>query len=553
MNSPVSGKTTRDITVTNSRGEILEQKTDAFIDGVWYTIARETMTYNLQGKRITSENLAGQVTTTAWDQFACAPVGELVSAAKSAKHACDFDDIGNRESSSERGTNSVCAANQLNQYTEISSSALSASPRETFTPQFDDDGNQTLIKTATGIWSVTYNGENRPILWTSGDNTIYMSFDRMGRRVTKNAQRFVYDGYLQIAGNADNAYIWDCTESVATRPLAWMRGNSAAYYTHDGNKNVSEVIASDGAMGAHYEYEPFGAITVQSGASSVANPWRFSSEHGDDNLGLLYYNYRHYDPVVGRWGCPDPLYESMLGYAFCQNNGLRFIDLLGLQSITGYTDWNAYGALMKIAEPSPSVFDQMFGSYDNHDRGYEDYFDTRYHNTMEWYRNNIRFLIKREVDCKRSVILPKDHSYQVYGGTVKLPFQDNFDGGAINDRQQGWWERNITLGTFTIDVDPVRVTYLTDCTNGKRSYVWETNMFVVDTVGFKPGDKVPWQLFYCAPVMPRVSMLIVDMFLAYNGNYPLSESFWWWIFPDARLIMARWPLSGEGECSCCDD
>ena len=64
---PVSGKTTRDITTTNSRGEILEQKTDAYIVGVWYTIARNRMTYNAEGKRIRSENLAGQVTATAWD------------------------------------------------------------------------------------------------------------------------------------------------------------------------------------------------------------------------------------------------------------------------------------------------------------------------------------------------------------------------------------------------------------------------------------------------------------------------------------------------------
>ena len=67
MNSPVSGKTTRDITLTNARGEILEQKTEAFIDGIWYTIARNRMTYNFEGKRIATENLAGQVTTTAWD------------------------------------------------------------------------------------------------------------------------------------------------------------------------------------------------------------------------------------------------------------------------------------------------------------------------------------------------------------------------------------------------------------------------------------------------------------------------------------------------------
>lgn len=42
------------------------------------------------------------------------------------RYAYDFDDIGNRETSSERGTNSVYAANQLNQYTEIFDSALSA-------------------------------------------------------------------------------------------------------------------------------------------------------------------------------------------------------------------------------------------------------------------------------------------------------------------------------------------------------------------------------------------------------------------------------------------
>ena len=49
----------------------------------------------------------------------------------------------------------------------------------------DADGNQTPIKTETGIWSVLYNAENRPIRWQSGDTVITMSFDRMGRRVEK--------------------------------------------------------------------------------------------------------------------------------------------------------------------------------------------------------------------------------------------------------------------------------------------------------------------------------------------------------------------------------
>ena len=125
------------------------------------------MAYNSHGKRIRSENLAGQVTTTAWDQFACTSVDELISAAKnakSAKHAYDFDDIGNRRTSSECGVRSAeYASNELNQYTIITSQTSQTS--QTFQTSFDADGNQTHVKTATGIWQVTYNGENRPIVW----------------------------------------------------------------------------------------------------------------------------------------------------------------------------------------------------------------------------------------------------------------------------------------------------------------------------------------------------------------------------------------------------
>ena len=58
--------------------------------------------------------------------------------------------------------------------------------------EYDDDGNETRTKTSIGIWYVIYNGENRPILWKQGTNTIAMSYDRMGRRVTKNNPFFIF-------------------------------------------------------------------------------------------------------------------------------------------------------------------------------------------------------------------------------------------------------------------------------------------------------------------------------------------------------------------------
>ena len=122
-----------------------------------------------------------------------------------------------------------------------------------------------------------------------------MSYDRMGRRVTKNAQRFVYNGYLQIANfelQTSNiklqTFIWDPTEEVATRPLVWVRNDSASYYVHDGNKNVSEVVAKNGDIAAHYKYAPFGALTQACGESMFSNPWRFSSEYFDGDVELVY-------------------------------------------------------------------------------------------------------------------------------------------------------------------------------------------------------------------------------------------------------------------------
>ena len=166
------------------------------------------------------------------------------------------DDVGNRNVAEGK----TYTANALNQYTKI----------DDFTPQYDADGNQTLIQTSTGVWHVTYNAENRPVRWQSGDTVITMAFDRMGRRVemrtvkdvAETLQCFVYDNYLciqQLRG-ADNAlfhsYIWDPTEPIATRPLIFLPSSGfLSYYFHDGNKNVSDLVDIQGNI-VHYSYTP---------------------------------------------------------------------------------------------------------------------------------------------------------------------------------------------------------------------------------------------------------------------------------------------------------
>ena len=228
------------------------------------------------------------------------------------RYSYQYDPIGNRESSSERGTNTTYAANELSQYTQIA-----ATGEDAFVPEFDDDGNQTLVKTATGIWSVAYNGENRPVLWTCGTTNIVMSYDRMGRRVTKNDQRFVYDGYLQICNfhsptptQNTNYFIWDPTEPVATRPLVWNRDGVLAYYTHDGNKNVREVVFQNNRIAAHSEYSPFGGRIAHVVSHVLENPWCYSCEFLDDELAAIYFNYRQLESLMGRWIVRDLIGET---------------------------------------------------------------------------------------------------------------------------------------------------------------------------------------------------------------------------------------------------
>ncbi|MEG1258384.1 MAG: RHS repeat-associated core domain-containing protein, partial [Akkermansia sp.] len=64
-------------------------------------------------------------------------------------------------------------------------------------------------------------------------------------------------------------------------------------------------------------------------------PFQWSSEVYDAELGMVYYNYRHYNPSAGRWIGRDPIEEKNSGnlYQSYYNSALAYIDYLGLAQI----------------------------------------------------------------------------------------------------------------------------------------------------------------------------------------------------------------------------
>ena len=248
----------------------------------------------------------------------------------------------------------VYATNSLNQYTSITGREERPLIRE-----YDEDGNQIKVKTSTGEWEVKYNALNQAVSFTQDAKRVECRYDYLNRRVEKTVyegevlvsrKRFIYRGFLQLAElDAAHAtetaqpvlrktYLWDPMESTATRILAMTTFDETGtymenlFYTHDLLKNTTALFDSQGERRALYEYGPYGNILKMEGDMAEANFFRFSSEHADDELGLVYYNYRYYNSSNGRWIDRDPINEwgGKNLYAFVNNASIFSGDQLGL-------------------------------------------------------------------------------------------------------------------------------------------------------------------------------------------------------------------------------
>ena len=264
-----------------------------------------------------------------------------------------YDNIGNRKTARELEKEVSYESNPLNQYADI------AGGEGGFNPVYDADGNQTRIKTSTGIWEVSYDANDRPIVFTcqDGRTIVTCGYDYRGRRFEKKTtvngavsghSWFLYRDYLQVA-ELDlrhpepvlvKSYLWDPTEPEATRILmmtCWKgntpQHNEHLYFMHDAMKNVTSIFDSQQRQQAYYEYAPFGGLLTTEGDMAQENTFRFSCEYADDELGLVYYNYRHLNPADGRWINRDPIAEQggWNLYGFVNNKSINLYDKLGLK------------------------------------------------------------------------------------------------------------------------------------------------------------------------------------------------------------------------------
>ena len=273
-----------------------------------------------------------------------------------------YDQIGNRLSSAEiidgMPVVTLYESNELNQYIQTSNTVSSTEF------EYDDDGNMVF----DGQFRYSWNGENRMIC--AGEScpptnriptVITYAYDPQGRMVAKNYvgmndidRTFLWDGYniIRETENSISTYnIWGLDRDGTMHACGGVGGlllvtkhSDSHVVFFDANGNASDYVSVHGRLAKHFLYSPFGKqLTV--GGEFFSH--QFNTKPFCNVLDALEYQYRHYNPNLGKWHARDFLNEqaSLNLTAFCINRPTFVFDLFGLKnqrdSVDGETIfWN---------------------------------------------------------------------------------------------------------------------------------------------------------------------------------------------------------------------
>jgi len=191
-------------------------------------------------------------------------------------------------------------------------------------------------------------------------------YDYQGLRVRKSvngvSQRFIYDDQNVLQETDDAGATIAKYEYGADRLISYNHTtNGQNYYLLDGLNSVTNLLKSDGAIQARYQYDAYGQIRKQSGTSS--NRIGFTGQYNDSELGLYYYKARYYDPELGSFLSQD----ALTGRSITPPSLNRYLYVFSNPTI--YTDPTGNIEVLANGANSLSEFDQYLA---NQAQGYTD-------------------------------------------------------------------------------------------------------------------------------------------------------------------------------------
>jgi RHS repeat-associated protein len=211
---------------------------------------------------------------------------------------------------------------------------------------YDANGNRL----SNSDYKYEYDSLDRLISVTSGSAQVKYKYDAFNRRMSKTGytlvnnawekvseEKYLYTAETEIGAASADGKLRELMIAAGTCPAILEVDNEVYLPIHDHRGNVVTLINADTRKVVEtYRYSSFGEEVIfdSNGAkkTSALSPWRFSGKRVDPETGWVYFGRRFYDPEVGRWTTPDPLWfeDGPNLYSYVQNNPLIFIDPNGL-------------------------------------------------------------------------------------------------------------------------------------------------------------------------------------------------------------------------------
>ncbi|MFA7149111.1 MAG: RHS repeat-associated core domain-containing protein, partial [Syntrophomonadaceae bacterium] len=114
----------------------------------------------------------------------------------------------------------------------------------------------------------------------------------------------------------------------------------------DANGTITEYVDNIGEIAAHGEHGAFGETKLSGAMKDLFTHW-FSTKPFDEETGLVVYQRRYYDPILGRWLSNDPvgIKGGLNEFGFVNNDAINKWDKLGLWSEPNRKKWSSWAAV----------------------------------------------------------------------------------------------------------------------------------------------------------------------------------------------------------------
>lgn len=216
------------------------------------------------------------------------------------------------------------------------------------------------------VTATVFDAYGRLIRAQTAEHDVFFGYDQTGRRTYKEVvplddpagmESYVFPTETFHRGpKGDESFV-----NIGSTRLVRMEHGTGRwfYYLKDHLDSSDYVMTSDGVPVEQMLYRAYG---TEHQPEVLSTAWadheedvadqkprekthhRFTGKYLDDATGLYYYGARYYDPALGRFISPDPLYMSdpercvtntiaCTLFAYANNNPMAFIDPTGLEGI----------------------------------------------------------------------------------------------------------------------------------------------------------------------------------------------------------------------------